>query len=250
MRVLITRPRDQAVPFAEALQAIGAEPVCMPTITIQPVADTTDLDQALKKLERYDWLILTSVNAAEVILGRMTALGVETPPPNLRLAAIGPKTAARLEQEGFQADFVPDEYIAEAIVPGLGDMNGHRVLLPMADISHDTLPNAIQAAHGIPHVICAYQTVPAKSDPQGIAALRAGVDVVTFTSGSTARNFVTLVQKIGLDPFQLPGQPKIACIGPKTARAAREAGFQVEILAEEYTIEGLVAAISTHMRKT
>ena len=167
--------------------------------------------------------------------------------------AIGPATSKALAQRGINPDFVPTRSVSEEVVQELSgrDWQGVSVLLPGSDIGRDVLAAGLTDLGAKVERISAYRTVT----PQGAShlarqTLKEGVDVVTFTSGSTARNFVTLVQKIGLDPFQLPGQPKIACIGPKTARAAREAGFQVEILAEEYTIEGLVAAISTHMRKT
>jgi len=166
------------------------------------------------------------------------------------VAAIGPKTAAKLQEGGISPNFVPDQHIAEAILPGLGDLNNCWVLLPMADIAADTLPNAIQAADGIAHVITAYHTVPAEPDPKGIAALCAGVDVITFTSGSTVRNFMTLANNIGLDPLNLTNNPKIACIGPKTAETAQELGFPVDIVAESHTTDGLIAQIKNHLLQT
>jgi uroporphyrinogen-III synthase len=245
MRVVITRPRAQAAPFAEALQKIGAEGIFFPTIEIRPVADPICLDRALEKLDCYQWLVLTSANAAEVVLGRMTELGVGAPPQTLRVAAIGPKTAARLEEGGISPDFIPDQYVAEAILPGLGDLRGRWVLLPMADIAHDALPQAIQDVDGIAHVVTAYHTLPAELHPDGLAALRTGVDLITFTSASTARNFCALLDTAGLDPLRLPGQPRIACIGPKTASAARELGFHVGLEASPHTADGLVAAIKS-----
>ena len=250
MRVLITRPQKDALDFAQALQSIGAEPIYLPTIDITPVADTGCLDQAISRLQCYDWLVLTSSNAVDVFLGRKTALRIDDIPEKLRVAAIGPKTAARLREKGLTANFVPPEYNAEAILPGLGDLRGKWVLLPMADIAHDTLPQAIREADGIAHVITAYHTVPAEPDPKGLAALRDGLDFITFTSGSTARNFIVLLQRNGLDPFNLPGNPKVACIGPKTGRTAQELGFHVDVVAETYTVEGLVQAMTSHRRKT
>ncbi len=247
MRVLITRPRKDAHHFAQALARIGAQVYFLPTIEIRPVADTTSLDLAISRLHYYDWLILTSANAVDVFVERKAALKIDRIPENLRVAAVGPKTAARLLAEDIPPDFVPQEYVAEAILPGLGELHGCRVLLPTADIAHDTLPQAIQAADGIAHVITAYQTIPAEPDPEGISALRSGLDFITFTSGSAARNFAALVRSAGLDPFSLPGDPKYACIGPKTAQAARETGFRTDIIAESYTIEGLVDAISAQM---
>lgn len=247
MRVLITRPKKQAGDFANALRSIGADPVLFPTIAIRPANDLRPLDNALSGLERYDWIILTSANAAEMTIERMAALGMQSPPQNVHLAAIGPKTAAKLDDAGIQPDFVPQKYIAEAILPGLGTIKGRWFLLPMADIAHDTLPRAIQMADGISHVVTVYHTLPAKPDRPGLTALQEGVDVITFTSGSTVRNFIRLVQEAGLDPFRLPGLPKIACIGPKTAGTAAEAGFQVDFVADPHTTDGLVDAIFQEM---
>jgi len=243
MRVLITRPSHQVNDFAKRLDAIGAEALFLPTIEIKPVADTTILDRALSRLHCYDWLVLTSANAVEVVLERLADLGVRSLPENLRVAAVGPKTASKLKDQGISIDFVPQKYLGEAILPGLGDLRERWVLLPTADIAHNTLPKAIEAGGGIAHVITVYSTLPADPDPKGLIALRDGVDVITFTSGSTARNFVTLVQNAELDPFNLPGKPKVACIGPKTAQAAREVGFHVDIVAEDHTVDGLVEAI-------
>jgi uroporphyrinogen III methyltransferase / synthase len=243
MRVLITRPRQDAIEFAEALQARDIQPFYLPTIDIQPLADTTALDRALSRLGCYQWLVLTSANAVDVVLGRLSAGGITQLPAGLKVAAVGPKTAARLSSGGIEPDYVPVEYLAEAILPGLGDLAGRWVLLPTADIAHDTLPRAIQAADGIAHVITAYRTLPAEPDPEGLAAIRDGLDWITFTSGSTARNFVGMLRREGLDPFHLPGEPGIACIGPKTAQVAQELGFQVDLIAETYTVEGLVQAI-------
>jgi uroporphyrinogen-III synthase len=249
MRVLITRPRKEATEFARALGELGAEAIFFPTIAICPVKDTFVLDRAISHLQDYDWLILTSANAAEIILARKAALGIEHFPENLRIAAIGPKTAAHLLERGVSPHFIPEEHIAEAILPGLGDLTDRWVLLPLADIALDTLPQAIQKANGIAHVVTAYHTLPAEPDPEGLAAIREGIDIITFTSGSTAQNFVALIQRTGLDPFHLPGKPIIACIGPKTAQTAQGLGFSVDIVASTYTVDGLVLAISSHLQK-
>jgi uroporphyrinogen III methyltransferase / synthase len=249
MRILITRPRREAEVFAQALISAGAEVCYLPTIVIQPVEDTTSLDRALARLHCYDWLIFTSGNAVQVVMDRISVMRFTGIPETLRVAAIGPKTAARLEAGGIRAHFIPDEYVAEAITPGLGDLHGRWVLLPTADIAHDHLPRAIQAVDGIAHVITAYHTRPAAPDSEGLAALSAGVDVITFMSGSAVRNFVVMVEQAGLNPFNLPAGPEIACIGPKTAQVAVEAGFRVEIVAETYTAESLANAIVAHRHR-
>ena len=247
MRVLITRPRKDAEGFAKALRDIGAEVLFLPTIAIRPVADPSMLDEALSNLGRYGWLVFTSANAVDAVLERLDALGLPGFPSALHIAAVGPKTAARLIEAGYKPDFVPEEHVAEAILPGLGDLRCRRVLLPTADIAHDTLPQAIRAASGIAHVVTAYHTVPADLEAEELSALGSGLDVVTFMSGSAVRNFTSLLHSAGIDPFNLPGKPLIACISPKTAQAAQEAGFQVAIIADNYSAEGLVRAIASRM---
>jgi uroporphyrinogen-III synthase len=261
-RILVTRPRAQANGFAEKLSAAGFEPIFFPVIEIRPIENNVSLERALSKLECYDWLVFTSVNAVDVVfdvVGRNRAAATTLAPhasageqsPTLsrgeglpQVAAIGPKTAEALQERGITPDFVPEEYVAEAILPGLGDLRGKWVLLPRAEIARKALPEAICEAGGVPHEIAVYKTLPARPDPEGLAALQAGVDWITFTSPSTVQNFVEILHQQHMDPFQLESKPKIACIGPITERAAREEGFDVNVVAEQYTTEGLVNALS------
>ncbi|MEW5829865.1 MAG: uroporphyrinogen-III synthase [Chloroflexota bacterium] len=266
MKVLITRPRSQADSFAEALAAAGFEPVFFPVIEIRPLIKNAALDRAIEKLDRYDWVVFTSVNGVEAFFDAIARersdrsnlpfdKGIASPTlrsgqaPLARndtfpkTAAIGPKTAQALEARGVTPDFVPGEYVAEAILPGLGDLRGRRVLLPRAEIARKALPEAITAAGGVAHEIAVYRTLPAIPDPAGLAALKSGVGAVTFTSPSTVANFVRVARRAGLDPLRLPGNPRIACIGPITREAAVEAGFTDVIAAEEYTTEGLVEVL-------
>jgi len=253
MKVLITRPRNQADSFANALAKAGFEPIFFPVIEIRPFAENIALDRAIEKLGCYDWIVFTSVNGADAFFSRLESatesqshgeidysLRLRDSVANTKVAAIGPKTAQSLKARGVKPDFVPDEYVAEAILPGLGDLRGRWVLLPRAEIARKALPEAILAAGGIAHEIAVYQTIPAEIDQIGLAALKSGVAAVTFTSPSTVQNFVEIVQRAGLDPLRLPGNPQIACIGPITRAAAEEAGFVDVIVAEEYTSEGIV----------
>lgn len=246
-RILITRPRAQADDFAEKLRAKGFEPIFIPVIEIRPVENNVALERALSKLDCYDWLVFTSVNAVDVMFQSSTTplpLGEGRSADGPKVAAIGPKTAQALQARGVTPDFVPDEYVAEAILPGLGDLRGKWVLMPRAEIARKDLPEAIFEAGGVPHEISVYQTLPAQPDPDGLAALKAGVDIVTFTSASTVQNFLAIARQEGLDPLRLPGEPLFACIGPITERAAREAGLSNVVAASEYTAEGLIEVIS------
>jgi uroporphyrinogen III methyltransferase / synthase len=249
-RVLITRPKAQARQFAETLRSAGFEPVFFPVIEIRPAADMTELDGALLNLADYAWLVVTSVNGVEVVWKRMEALGMQDLPPGVQLAAIGPKTAGALQDRGRQPDFVPGEYIAEAILPGLGDLKGQKVLLPRAELARKELAEGIRQAGGVAHEIAVYHTLQVEPTPQAIRELEAGIDVVTLTSASTVHNFVSLVRQAGLDPLRLPGYPVFACIGPVTAAAAREQGLPVYVEADEYTTEGLVEVLQKTFSET
>lgn len=242
MKVLITRPRAQADDFAERLRSAGFEPIFFPVIEIRPIEENTALDRALEKLDYYEWVVFTSVNAVDVVFNRLPS------PPALegmsvKFAAIGPKTASALKERGITTHFVPEEYVAEAILPGLGDLRGKWVLLPRAEIARKALPEAILQAGGIPHEISVYKTLPAQVDMEGLAALQAGVDVITLTSPSTVQNFVAIVRQHGLDPLRLPNNPVFACIGPITEQAAKEAGLTKMIVAKEYTADGLITVL-------
>jgi uroporphyrinogen-III synthase len=180
------------------------------------------------------------VNTVDVVYNQFPSLNWNA---STQVAAIGPKTADALKTHGITPDFVPAEYVAEAILPGLGDLRGKWVLMPRAEIARKELPEAICNAGGVPHEITVYKTLPAQVNEDGLEALRAGVDMLTFTSVSTVENFVAITQKNKLDPFNLPKKPQVACIGPITAQAARQAGFENIIVAKEYTTDGLMEIV-------
>jgi uroporphyrinogen-III synthase len=242
-RILVTRPRAQADEFAGKLRSAGFEPVYFPVIEIKPVENNIALERALSKLDCYEWIVFTSVNAVEVVFGNYSRLifadGVRT-----RFAAIGPKTAGSLKTRGIDPHFVPEEYVAEAILPGLGDLIGKWVLLPRAEIARKVLPEAIFHAGGVPHEITVYKTLPSQPDPIGLEALRSGVDVITLTSPSTVQNFIGITRQNGLDPLNLPNNPQFACIGPITEQAAKEAGLTNLVVAKEYTTDGLMTVLT------
>jgi len=248
-RVLVTRPRAQANDFAAKLRSAGFEAVFFPVLKIQPIENNPALDEALEKLNCYEWVVFTSVNGVNIVFERLFFLTPNHFPlgegQKVRFAAIGPKTAKALQVHGVTPDFVPKEYVAEAILSGLGDLQDKWVLLPRAELARKALSEAIVNTGGIAHEIAVYKTLPVKPDSNGLAALKSGVDWITFTSPSTVRNFVAIVRKQKMDPLRLEGNPKIACIGPITEDAAREEGFHVDLVAEKYTTEGLVSALQS-----
>jgi len=248
-RILVTRPKDQNDLFFSKLRTAGFEPIAFPVIEIQRVENNPALDRALQALNCYAWVVFTSVNGVHAFWDRANCTGIPYSKmlngshPPVRLAAIGPKTAAAIKSYGVNPAFVPHEYIADEILPGLGDLHNQWILLPRAEIARKDLPTAIQRSGGIAHEITVYRTIPAHPDEYGLAQIRLGVDVITLTSPSTVENFINITHQAGLDVTNLPGKPTLACIGPITKKAAEKAGLPNLVMAEEYTTEGLIKAI-------
>jgi uroporphyrinogen-III synthase len=236
-RILVTRQRAQAAEMCDQLAALGAVPIAFPTIEIAPLADPAQLDQAIRHLAQYQWIIFTSVNGVKAFWDRLEIVGAGFA-PDLRVAAIGPATARALHAHGVTVTLIPDEYVAEAIAAGIGAVTGQRILLPRADLAREALAVELRGRGAIVDEIAAYRTLPAASDPLALADFKRGVDVITFTSSSTVRNFIALVGQAAILPHTL-----IACIGPITANTARELGLTVDVVATEYTMAGLVSAL-------
>ena len=266
-RIVITRSRAQAGVLSEKLAHLGAEPILFPTIEIAPMEDYQPLDSAVRRLADYQWIVFTSANGVAAFWERLAAAGLAGDlPPSTRLAAVGPATARALEQHGQSATFIPDEYVAEALAAGLGDVAGARILLPHAELAREVLADALRARGATVDEIAAYRTLPPAPDPFGLAELARGVDALTFTSASTARNFARLLEGSGLaaagpaaasqpaaPPDRLPWpalrQAIVACIGPVTAAGVRQAGLPVDVVAATYTLDGLVDALAGYFAR-
>lgn len=240
-RILVTRPQAQAGPFIEKLVSLGAVPVVFPTIEIAAPEDPSRLDRAIGELSVYRWVIFTSVNGVAVFWQRLNALGKDQASfQGIQVAAIGPATAQALQERGVQPRFVPDEYVAEAILPGLGDVSGQRILLPRADIARKALVTELEKQGAFPEEIPVYRTQTVRPDPQALAELEKGIDIATFTSSSTVRNFMEI---LGDSAARYLHGTIIACIGPITAETAQANGLKVTLIAEEYTVDGLIKAL-------
>lgn len=248
LSILVSRPREQSAGLAEGLRTRGADVVEAPTIRIEPPSDWTDVDSAIRRIDSYDWVIFTSVNGVKLFLDRMSSIGVD--PRGLKkvkLAAIGPATRDELEAKGFTVDVVPGRFVAEEVFEAIrksGPLKGSRALLPRADIARKALPELLRNEGVDLDVVVAYRTVPSHEDIRRAIELvsRGHIDVVTFTSGSTVRNFFSTVE----DPLQLKGKFLPASIGPITSQTLREYGFEPAIEALDYTSDGLIAAIGEY----
>ncbi|MDE2572937.1 MAG: uroporphyrinogen-III C-methyltransferase [bacterium] len=238
--VLITRPPEDAGEMSERLYELGARPISAPLIAIEPPHDISAARTAVEHAGAYQWIVFTSRNGVRAFFEHAAALGRDARVlGGVKIAAIGSVTAQTLRAHGLRADFVPDDYVAEAVADGLLERTsaGERVLLYRAAGARDVLPERLRANGRICEVVAAYRT-RALGDP----ALReklARADVLTFASSSTVRAFVA-----ALDGDLSPSRGKtVACIGPITAQTAREAGLHVDVVAEVHTADGLIDAL-------
>lgn len=242
-RVLVTRATDQASRLSRLLREYGAEPVELPAIRIVPPEDFSALDGAVERLDHYDWVIFTSINGVDSFFDRVATLEKDARAfGRSRIAAIGTATADRLSEHGLRADFVPERFVAEEVMAGLVERGiaGKHVLLPRAELARDVLPDGLRAAGANVDVVVAYRTLPAEPSPEALRRVEAGeVDIVTFASSSTVRNLVSLLG----GRTELLERSFIACIGPITARTAADLGLRVDLVAQEYSVPGLVGAL-------
>jgi uroporphyrinogen-III synthase len=256
VRVLVGRARHQASALSSGLRDLGAEVREIPFIEIRKPRSYRALDEALKRLSEYDWLILTSVNGVEALWERLRKLRMgKEPMRHLKIAAIGPATRQAIERHGAKVSIVPKEYVAESVVASLRrKVKGKRVLLARAKVARDVIPRELRKLGAQVDLVEAYETVvPAASRQRLRAALksqRQRPDWITFTSSSTVRNFAALLGesrgRVGRDHMgKEDNRVRLASIGPVTSSTLREFGLPVDVEAAEYTIPGLIKAISS-----
>jgi uroporphyrinogen-III synthase len=249
VRVLVGRARHQAGALSGELRKLGADVIEVPFIEIRKPKSFKPLNEALKNLAQYDWLILTSVNGVEALQERMKTLRLtKRALRHLRIAAIGPATKKAILRLGLKVDVVPEEYVAESVVRSLkSKVQGKQVLLVRAKVARDVIPHELRRAGASVDVVEAYETVvPLSSRKRLRAALQhphRRPHVVTFTSSSTVRNFIALLgSQARPKPRRLKGI-LTASIGPVTSSTLRQLGLPVDIEARQFTIPGLIDAI-------
>jgi uroporphyrinogen III methyltransferase/synthase len=238
-RVLVTRPRGQADDFAAALWEAGAEPVLAPTIAIGPPDDSAAAASAVRDLGTYAWVVFTSRNGVDACFDLLAKSGGDARRfAGAKVATIGTKTAQRLREFGITADFVPTAFVAEAVADGLMERThaGDRVLLFGAQETRDVIAGPLRDAGRLTDVVAAYKTSHVL---EGVADVAETCDVWTFASASAVHAFLELVP----GAVDLAQDKLVACIGPITAEAAREAGLEPDIVAETATVEGLLEAM-------
>jgi uroporphyrinogen III methyltransferase/synthase len=244
--VLVTRSAAQTQELAQALAARGAEAILAPTIAIEPPDDALAAHRSIDELQSYAWVVFTSVNGVDAFFDRLASLDADARYiGTVKVAAIGEKTAERLRSFGVRPDIVPAEFISEEIARALIETAnaGDRILIYRAQDARDILPQMLADAGLRPSVVAAYRTALVRDAAFLEKVARA--DVLTFTSASTVRGFVEQFESPAL-AAQTANFKTVACIGPITADAAHGAGMSVDVIAETFTTDGLVAALDAH----
>ncbi|HVA00513.1 MAG TPA: uroporphyrinogen-III C-methyltransferase, partial [Terriglobia bacterium] len=247
-RIVTTRTRQQAGTLRDSLEALGAETIEIPAIEIHDPQSWEPLDSAIRRLKDFDYLLLTSANGVKNFLRRLEACQRDVRDlKGLQIGAIGPGSAAEFARVGIRVDFLPKEYRAEGLVESLAsvDLSGKSFLIPRAKVARDLLPAELKKRGARVEVVEAYETLQPRVSPDDLARLLTPrPDVVTFTSSSTATNFLRLLQEKGLrDVLEGISPPSI---GPITSKTLRRHGLRVSVEAAESTIPGLVRAIQDY----
>ena len=245
--VLVTRAREQASVLTELLEERGARCIEVPAIKMIDPESFAPLDGAIVSLDSYDWIIFTSTNGVDSFFRRLHHAGSDSRAlAKAKVAAIGAQTAAQLEKFGIRADIIPLEFRAEGIVNALNGqiVPGMKILIPRAVVARDVLPVKLTELGATVTVAPAYRTVAGETDGKRIAGKLAmgEISLVTFTSSSTVTN---LLELLGEGGAELICKAKVACIGPITAATCVEHGIRPDVIADEYTISGMVEAIDT-----
>ena len=245
-RIVVTRAREQASELVKVLSDLGAECLECPTIKVVPPDDWKPLDMAIENLSSYDWLIFTSVNGANFFFERLFKQNRDVRAlSNLRTASIGPATANKMFNFGLKSDIVPKSYMAESVIEAFAqeDIKGKKVLLPRAKEARPILPVELAKMGAIVDEVTAYRTKEVRDNLDTLmTGLEQGtIDLITFTSSSTVKNFHALLPPAKFN--DLMKGVTIAAIGPITADTAKELGIDVHIVAESFTIPGLCDAI-------
>lgn len=245
-RIVITRPRHQADDLSRRIVALGGVPYLLPTVEIHPPADWTPVDDAIDRLQTYQWLVFTSSNGVRAFFDRLQHLGRDLRAVgHLKLAAIGPKTAEMLKRYHLSADVVPERFQSEDLAAALAGRAdpGDRFLLARADRGRDVLRETLSTAHSVDQVAVYSQADAAIDGASLLKHLRRGeVDFVTLTSTNIARVLISLLDETTRGRIRA-GEIGLVSISPVTSDEIRRHGLPVAAEAAEATMDGVVEAI-------
>ncbi len=249
--VLVTRAANQAKTFRTLLEKQGATVIEMAALEIRPPSTWKDLDQAIRELSHFDWLILTSANGVKSFFERLEQLNIDRALlDSLKIAVVGKKTATVLEKQGVKPTFIPPNFVADSLVSSFPEpLSGQKILFPRVESGgRDVLIDEFRNQNAEVIAVAAYQSCcPEKADAIAVQALQANqVDIITFASSKTVRYFCDLLIPVLGSMVNLEAalaKVLIASIGPQTSQTCEQLLGRYDIEAKEYTLEGLVNSL-------
>ncbi len=244
--IVVTRAAEQAGEFSNKLRALGAHVIELPTIAFEPPESLDPIDQAIDKLDSYDWIVFTSANGVRFFIEYLDASSCDLRSIRAKLCAIGPATAEALAMLHLKVDVVPGEFVAESVAEAFReyDIAGRKILLPRAAAAREFLPEALRRAGALVDVVPVYRSVIPEGSRSVARRLWEGNKApnwVTVTSSSTVTNLAKLV---ATDQLR---KSHFASIGPITSRTAQDLGLEVTLEPSNYTTDGLVEALLSHL---
>ena len=250
-KIIVTRTRKQSSSLLQGLQQLGADAYEIPTIKIVPPTtkeEKATFQEIITYAHHYDWIIFTSPNAVEIFMESFFEKHQDARElGHAQIAAIGPSTAAKIHSYHLGVNLMPTEYVAESLLKAFEEINVEnlRILLPRAAGARELLATALEEKGAIVDDVPIYQTLPETEDITGgvTRLMEEGADMITFTSGSTAKNFVALMKELG---HPIPSSLAIASIGPVTSQTLEGEGLPPTVEAQEHHIPGLLAAIQEY----
>jgi uroporphyrinogen III methyltransferase/synthase len=236
-RIVITRSREGNEELAERLRAMRFEPISIDTLSFSPPADWSLVDESLRHIRDFDWLLFTSATGVRFFAERLQALDLQLPRNGKpRVAAVGEMTSRALLEKGIVVDFVPSRYLTKSLAEELPLGQGRKLLLFRADIADRAL-SAVLARRGF---VVQDRTIYRTTYIQQEVGELKGADGAVFASSSAVRGFCSTVRDGELQQLR---KKSTFCIGPVTARAAKEHGFQNIVVPKVHTFDALVEEI-------
>ncbi len=248
-KIIVTRTREQASDLVAGLEEYGANCLEYSTINIQPVDSYEALDDELERINEYHWILFTSLNGVKYFFERLYGKGMDARQlKGPEIAVVGKSTADLLLKYGVHADLIPAVFTGEGLAESLLDqgVEGRNILIPRVLHGPEMLPETLRGAGAQVTVVPVYQNCPAQGDKEFLRAelKKGGVDMVTFTSSSTVRNFLALLdEEKQAELKELLAGVKIAAIGPITGKTVTDSGLRVDVQPEQHTIPAMIEAI-------
>jgi uroporphyrinogen-III synthase len=239
-QVMIPRGEKQSKSFSQLVKKLGGNPVAVPLIAFRPVAASEELAAALRRLDTYDWIIFTSNVTVETFFSYYKKRH-----PFPKVAVIGSKTREVLEGFGIQADFMPDEYVAEGFVREFAPFvrKGMTVLIPKGNLAREYISSSLRKQGAVVDELIIYETYMPKESATKLAELLNSrmLDILAFTSPSTIDHFMDTVRTHGLE--SRIENSIVACIGPVSRQRAEQHGLKVHACPSKYTVEDMMESI-------